>query len=115
MCDGFWVLAGPVRRARRGDLPCRAYVSLRLQPSCSHLGGRPQEEEDQEGLSLFAIQSQMRIRPTRIRRNTDPFKPQVVVKVLVVCSRVNRGGSAQQQQQQQGGGGGGGGGGCLYS
>jgi len=28
-------------------------------------------------LSLFVIQSQMRIGPTRIRRNTDPFKPQV--------------------------------------
>ena len=43
-----------------------------------------QEEEEQlmmmrRRLSLFVIQSQMRIRPTRIRRNTDPLKEEAVI------------------------------------
>ena len=47
-------------------------LSTCLQNNCEE-----EQEHEQEEASLFVIHSQMRIRPMRIRRNTDPFKPHV--------------------------------------
>ena len=62
---GFLALTRPAGRAHPRHSQHRASASPLPRPH--------RRWEEEEGL----VMSQMRIRPTRIRRNTDPFKPQV--------------------------------------